>query len=139
MSDATPRWQLRLRNFDSAVGWLQQTVALYRTRPLSELEKAGMIQQFEIAWELGWKLLADILAAEQSPPSPWTSAAAIRAGFAAGLIDDGDGWMAAAKLRHSLAHGYDAAIRDAGLERIADSHLLLFTRLAAAMAARRDG
>lgn len=63
-----PRSQLRLDNFSRAVAGLKEAVDLRETRPLSELEKAGMVQRFEIAWELGWKLLADRLSEELAPP-----------------------------------------------------------------------
>ncbi|HEX8302739.1 nucleotidyltransferase substrate binding protein [Sphingomonas sp.] len=132
----TPRWEFRLRSFTSEVSWLTEAVELRAARGLSDLEKAGMIKRFEIAWEQGWKLLADVLFAELTPPNPVTSASSIRGAFAAGIIDDGDAWMAASKLRHSLTHTYDQAIRDAGLEAIAERFLPLFIQLRDSTAAR---
>lgn len=48
--------------------------------------------------------MADFLVADGSPPDTVTSASVIRAAFAAGIIDDGDAWMAASTLRHQLSH-----------------------------------
>lgn len=52
-----PRWQLNLENFAAAVALLDEAVRMYRDAGLSELEKAGLIQRFENAWELGWRTL----------------------------------------------------------------------------------
>lgn len=134
-----PRWELRLCNFTSVVRWLEEAVELRAERGLSELEKAGMVKRYEIAWAQAWKLLADALFAELTPPDPVTSASSIRGAFAAGIIDDGDAWMAASKLRHSLTHTYDQAIRDAGLDAIAERFLPLFVQLRDSVTERLRG
>jgi nucleotidyltransferase substrate binding protein (TIGR01987 family) len=136
--DPTPRWQVRLGNFDNEIGWLAEAVELRASRDLSELEKAGMVQRFEVAWELGWKLMADYLVHQLTPPDTITSAAVIRSAFAAGVIDDGDAWMAASKLRHQLSHTYDRDIRDAALVTITDRYLPLFRAFRDAMSARLE-
>ncbi|MEI9928194.1 MAG: nucleotidyltransferase substrate binding protein [Sphingomonas sp.] len=139
MDEATPpRWQLRLRNYDSAIEWLREAVELAGQRPLSELEKAGMVQRFEIACELGWKLMADYLLHELVPLDTVTPGGAIRAAFAAEVIRDGDAWMAASRLRNALSHTYDKAVRDRALEEISGRYLPLFAEFRDAMAARRE-
>ncbi len=127
----TGRAHLRLHNFRAAVAGVREAVALVAERPLSELEKAGMVQRFEIAWELGWKLLADRLAAQLAPPETRTPVATIRAAFAAGMIDDGDDWIAAGKLRNTLSHTYDRQLRDDGLAAIGERFVAMFDRLLA--------
>lgn len=137
MSEAPPlRWHQRLAGYERAVALLEEAVVLGRERPLSELEKAGLVQRYEIAWELGWKLMADFLVAEGSPPDTITSASVIRSAFAAGVIADGDAWMAASKLRHQLSHTDDQAMRDAGLAAIAERHLPTLAALRDDMRAR---
>lgn len=86
---------------------LDSTVALLRQRSLTELEQAGLIQQFEISWELGWKTARDFLADGGSPVQTPTAANVIRGAFNISLIDDGDGWIAAMKARNAMAHVYD--------------------------------
>jgi nucleotidyltransferase substrate binding protein (TIGR01987 family) len=139
MTTDVPRWQLRLINYSLGVDGLAEAVELRAERQLSELEKAGLVQRFEITWELGWKLMADFLVAELTPPDTVTSASVIRGAFAAGLIRDGDLWMAASKLRHSLTHTYDKALRDAALIAVADRYLAMFIEFRDAMDLRRDG
>ena len=112
---------------------LREAIELRAQRPLSELEKAGMVQRFELAWELGWKLLADLLTEDLVPPEALTPGSTIRAAFAAGLIADADEWMAMGKLRNQLSHTYNQAVRDEGL-------VLIEVRFVACLAAlEQDG
>lgn len=124
-----PRSRLRLENFSRALAGLREAVELRQRRPLSELEKAGMVQRFEIAWELGWKLLADRLAEELAPPDALTPASTIRAAHAAGMIAAADEWLAMGKLRNQLSHTYSEPIRDKGLALIADRFVAILVAL----------
>lgn len=137
MNVPLPRWQLRLETFGVAVRGLEEAVALSQDRPLSELEKAGTVQRYEIAWELGWKLLADFLSAEFAPPDYLTPGSTIRSAFAAQLIASGDDWMAAAKLRNQLSHTYSVSVRDAGLKLIETAYLPMLADLFDSMEKRR--
>lgn len=124
-----PRWQLRLVNYSAAV-------ALAASRPLSELEKAGTVQRFGIAWKLGWKLLADYLTDTLAPPEEYTPTKTIRAAMAAGILDDGDGWIAAGRARNIVSHTYSEAARDRALQDIVMCYLPLLAALRDTMAAR---
>ena len=132
-----PRSRLRLDNFSRALTGLREAIELRQSRPLSELEKAGMVQRFEIAWELGWKLLADRLAEELAPPEALTPASTIRAAHAAGMIAAADEWLAMGKLRNQLSHTYSEPIRDQGLKLIAEQFLAILTALERDADARR--
>ena len=129
MSLPPPRWHLRLDNFSKAVSQLASDVAEYRTRRLSRMEQAGLIQHFEITWELGWKLLGDFLTDSGSPletPSPHNI---IRAAYAMNLLADGDAWIAGMRLRNALSHEYDHDRAEAAIEEISANHLALFKAL----------
>lgn len=124
-----PRWHLRLDNLSKAVNQLASDVAEYRTRRLSRMEQAGLIQHFEMTWELGWKLLGDFLIESGAPletPSPHNI---IRAAYAMNLLADGDAWIAAMRLRNALSHEYDEDRAEAAVEQIAADHLALFKAL----------
>jgi nucleotidyltransferase substrate binding protein (TIGR01987 family) len=53
------RWVERLENFKSALLQLQKAVTLAKAKPLSDLEKQGVIQAFEFTHELAWNVLKD--------------------------------------------------------------------------------
>ena len=53
------RWVLRLNNYEKALESLAAAVALSKIRPLSELEKQGLIQAFEFTHELAWNVMKD--------------------------------------------------------------------------------
>ena len=57
------RWQQRLNNFDQALLQLSNAIELSKQRSLSELENQGLIQAFELTFELGWNVLKDFLVA----------------------------------------------------------------------------
>lgn len=55
------RWQQRLANYDRALGRLTAAVELSHQRPLTDLEKQGLIQAFEFTHELAWNVMKDYL------------------------------------------------------------------------------
>lgn len=98
------RWKQRFQNFDRACALLERTAA---NPNLSEAERGGLIQFFEMAFELSWKLLKDYLTAEgyetKSPRDAFKQA------FQSGLIADGGVWLMALEDRNLTTHTYDEA------------------------------
>lgn len=77
---------------------------------LSDVEKAGMIQFFEVAFELSWKVMKDYLLAEgYDVKSPRET---IKTAFDYELITDGAKWLEALEKRNLAAHTYDESILD---------------------------
>ena len=125
----TARWELRFANFDRVVGELEEAIAIRGARPLGDLEAAGTIKRFEMCFELGWKVLQDFVADSGDPLDIRAPKFAIRAGLAANLIVDGDGWIAAMKLRNRTTHEYSSEAAVAAVEAIGSQFLPLFQAL----------
>ena len=102
MNDHDIRWQQRFNQFLKAFELLSTGIAINRP---SIVERAGLMQFFEMAFELAWKLLKDYLEAEgyivKSPRD------AIKLAFQVGVIADGHAWMAALDDRNLTTHTYN--------------------------------
>jgi nucleotidyltransferase substrate binding protein (TIGR01987 family) len=134
----TPRWHLRLDNFLGALASLEASAGLASERDLSELEKAGFVQQFEVCWEAGWKAMRDYLYTAGSPVDVPVARNVIRAAFQANLIADGDMWIEAMKARNVMSHEYDCSAFDKTVGKIAVDFLPLLTSLHARLVEERD-
>jgi nucleotidyltransferase substrate binding protein (TIGR01987 family) len=55
------RWKQRFQTFENAFKVLKSDFHNKEIEDFSELEQAGLIQHFEIVWELTWKLMKDYL------------------------------------------------------------------------------
>lgn len=53
------RWAQRLNHFEKVLTQLKMATDLTKERPLSSLEKQGLIQAFEFTHELAWNVLKD--------------------------------------------------------------------------------
>jgi len=122
------RWQQRFSNFIKALTLLIDAAELARQRPLSKLEKQGVIQVFEFTHELAWNVLKDFLY-DQGDFSLKGSKDATRAAFKAGLIEDGEGWMAMIGSRNLSSHTYDEQTAESLVVAIFADYLPLFVAL----------
>lgn len=76
----------------------------------TELERAGLIQLFEVTFELAWKVLKDYLEAEgYTVSSPRET---IKTAFQTDLLEEGHTWMEALSNRNLAAHTYDDAVAE---------------------------
>ena len=118
------RWKQRLVHFSKAYRLLEQTIAIERP---SEAERAGLIQFFEMSFELAWKVLKDYLGEEGfSPASPRET---IKLAFQSGLIVDGHLWMEALKDRNLTVHTYEEKIAIAVEKKIRDFYFPFLRKL----------
>jgi nucleotidyltransferase substrate binding protein (TIGR01987 family) len=96
------RWKQRFDNFQKTYLLLEQALDIAE---LSEVERAGLIQFFEMAFKLAWKLMKDYLEEEgftiNSPKE------AIKQAFQADIIKDGHRWMDALNDRNLTTHTYE--------------------------------
>jgi len=100
------RWKQRFENFKNSL------INLELAKKIEEpdiIQKAGLIQLFEISFELGWKVLKDYLESQgfNDVKSP---RAAIKKAFELGLIDNGEAWLEALQDRNLSTHTYDEGI-----------------------------
>ena len=125
MSDPDIRWKQRFANYRLALSRLDEGVSLARQRPLSDLEKQGLIQAFEFTHELAWNVMKDYFA-YQGNDSIMGSRDAVRESFDKGLLDVGEGWMEMITSRNQSSHTYNQKVADAIVERILESYFPLF-------------
>ena len=100
------RWQQRFTNYKRAFTQLDSAVTLLRQRDLSDLEKQGLIQAFEVTYELAWKTLKDYLQ-WQGVTDITGSRDTIREAFSNGLVADGEVWMNMLVDRNKTSHTYN--------------------------------
>lgn len=100
------RWKKRFYNYSNALAELSEGAQLAALRPLSKLEKQGIIQGFEYTHELAWNLLKDYLE-YQGIVGLIGSRDSTREAFKRGLISDGETWMEMIKSRNLTSHAYD--------------------------------
>ncbi|MBK8755023.1 MAG: nucleotidyltransferase substrate binding protein [Candidatus Competibacteraceae bacterium] len=103
------RWKQRFDNFNRALHQLTLAVELSRQRPLSDLEKQGVIQAFEFVHELAWNVLKDFLEYE-GIQGIVGSRSTVREAFKRGLIEDGAIWMDMIEKRNLSSHTYNLEI-----------------------------
>ncbi len=86
----------------------------------SDAERAGLIQFFEISFELAWKVLKDYL--EEEGVTVMSPRDTIKQAFQAGLLDDGHVWIEALKDRNLTVHTYEEKIAIAVEQKIRESY-----------------
>ncbi|MDP1862273.1 MAG: nucleotidyltransferase substrate binding protein [Thiobacillus sp.] len=125
MSELDIRWQQRLANYSKALDQLGSAITTSQQRPLSELEKQGLIQAFEFTHELAWNVMKDYFA-WQGNPGITGSRDAAREAFQKGLVEDGEGWMEMIKSRNQTSHTYQQKVADEIAGKIIEHYFPLF-------------
>ncbi|MBW8331637.1 MAG: nucleotidyltransferase substrate binding protein [Prolixibacteraceae bacterium] len=103
MENSDIRWKQRFQNFEKAIGHLADALEIENP---DLLQKAGIIQFFEMSYELAWNTLKDYLE-EQGFTDVRSPRNALKKGFEVGLIEDGHLWMELLLDRNLTAHTYD--------------------------------
>jgi len=131
------RWKQRFNNFKKAYKELADAVTLSQTKPLSKLEKQGVIQGFEYTHELAWNVLKDYLE-EQGHIGLIGSKDTCREAFKRGLIQNGEIWMNMIKLRNLTSHTYDQSLANDVLEIILNEFYPEFNAFSSAFTQRLE-
>jgi nucleotidyltransferase substrate binding protein (TIGR01987 family) len=122
------RWKQRFDNYNRALKQLTQAVALSEERPLTDLEKQGVIQGFEFVHELAWNVLKDFLEYEGITDIVG-SRGAVREAFKRSIITDGDVWMDMIDKRNLTSHTYNAELAQSMVSTIISSYHPAFLAL----------
>lgn len=125
MNDQDIRWQQRFANYKKALAQLKDAVELSKQRPLSKLEKQGVIQAFEFTRELAWNVLKDYLE-DQGEQHIKGSKDVTRAAFKVELIADGEQWMTMIQSRNLSSHTYDEQTAEHLVAAIINGYFPLF-------------
>lgn len=118
------RWHQRFENYERAFKLLKGVVESGTT---TIVERAGLIQFFEMTFELAWKVLKDYLEADgvevKSPRE------AIKTAFQQEIITNGHDWMDALTDRNLMAHTYDESTAQLIERRICETYYPLLLQL----------
>ena len=124
----------RLENLEKADRQLLRACSMGE---LSELELTGLIKLFEIAFELAWKTLKDLLYYEGYEVN--TPREVMRKAFEAGIIADSQPWLDALDSRNLMSHTYDAKQAAEAERQIKDKYAPLVDSLMHDLLARKAG
>ena len=102
MNQKDIRWKQRFENFEKSYRLLEQSLEI---EPPSIVERAGIIQFFEITLELSWKLLKDYL--ESQGVEAKFPREVIKESFHYEIIEDGDTWLTMLGDRNLTVHTYN--------------------------------
>ena len=111
------RWKQRFENFNKSYILLEK---YSKKSNLNELEQAGIIQFFEMTFELAWKVLKDYL--EKDGFMVKSPREAIKQAFQNDLINDGHIWIEALANRNLTTHTYDSELSNKIVKEIVDKY-----------------
>lgn len=111
------RWKQRYHNFSKSFRLLNDTLES-DIEALNDLEAMGLIQAFEMSFELAWKTLKDFLEYEgYDVKSPRGT---IREAFKQGYLPSAETWLQCLEDRNATTHAYDEEMAKQVLEAIRD-------------------
>lgn len=129
MSQSTDiRWQQRFANYTKALMRLNQAKLAVDNEPDNQLYQMALIQTFEFTFELGWKVVKDYL--KYNGVEARLPREAIKEGFAAGVIEDGQLWIDMMDARNSTSHSYDEKVAAQIVHNITNAYVVGFMQLA---------
>ena len=125
------RWKQRFANYRKAYRLFRSALAI--SEP-DDVERMGLIQAFEMTFELSWKVLKDYLSEQgQVDLSPRS---VLRRAYQFQLIDHGEQRLTALECRNRTSHSYDHASILAIETEIRTLYAVLFEDLLTAFEAR---
>ena len=128
------RWKQRLSNFGKALSRLDEAC---RKDSYTDLELAGLVQTFASCYELGWKVLKDLLFYEGFDLK--IPREIIRKGFEAGYLSENDAeiFLDAVSNRNTLSHVYNEEVAQKAETLIRNDYHPMLGRLYSTLERRR--
>ncbi len=118
------RWKQRFINFEKSFKLLERTLAIPDP---SEAEKGGVIQFYEVCFELCWKILKDYIESEgYTVTSPRQT---IKQAFQMEIIANGELWLSALEDRNLTSHTYDESTTNAIINKIRQDYFNIISDL----------
>ncbi|MFH0734685.1 MAG: HI0074 family nucleotidyltransferase substrate-binding subunit [bacterium] len=118
------RWKQRFQNFEKAYNTFDRILKIPNP---NEAEKMGLIQAFEIVFELAWKTIKDYLMElgfdEKSPRD------ALKQAYQSGIITEGHTWMEALSNRNETVHTYDDKLAEEMDNKIREKYFPVISNL----------
>jgi len=118
------RYKQRFENFEKSFLLLKKAIDIKNP---SIIEKAGIIQFFEITFELSWKLMKDYL--EYLGYQVKSPREAIKTAYSIELINNGDKWLKMLMDRNLTTHTYDEDNSEEVYEKIKNDYFSLLENL----------
>ena len=125
MSEQDIRWKQRFANFEKSLYFLEQAIQIANP---DFTQKAGLIQFFEISFELSWNVLKNYME-EKGFSEIRFPRDIIKKAFETEIIIDGHGWMDALKNRNLTSHTYDEQLADKVVKLIKTDYFPLLKQL----------
>lgn len=122
MSNPDIRWKQRLANLEKSLNALNAALAIDEP---DYAQKAGIIQFFEMTFELSWNVMKDYLT-EQGFQDVLSPRQSIKQAFEAGLVQNGQIWLKALEDRNLTSHAYDEETADEIVRDIRGNYIPLF-------------
>ncbi len=119
------RWQQRFQNFEKTFLLLQKALDLERP---DWLQRAGLVQMFEITFDLSWKLLKDYLE-YQGFKDLLSPRSTLKKAFEISLIEDGRAWLELLEQRNLTTYTYDEVEITNVTAQIRSTYFVLFQNL----------
>ncbi|MCK9316681.1 MAG: nucleotidyltransferase substrate binding protein [Verrucomicrobia bacterium] len=128
------RWKQRFQNFQKSL--VDFRSALDKTE-YTILEQAGLIQLFEVSFELAWKTLKDLLFYEGfEVNSPRET---IKQAFASDILSNPEIWLEALEGRNRFSHTYDKKLAEDSIRSIRIRYAPLLFELENTLKKRLNG
>jgi nucleotidyltransferase substrate binding protein (TIGR01987 family) len=118
------RWRQRFQNLKNAYAFLSTCIP---DAHRDEKSDVALIKAYEMAFELAWKTLQDLMLYQGIRTLGGRDA--IKAAFSRGLLPQGHLWIEMLDQRNALVHVYDRAAARAAVAQIRDKYYPALTEL----------